>query len=141
MSEDRAVVLGYDDSDSARHALSWVIRFARTADATVHVVHVVPSSQEWTLAAAQIDPDPLRHTSEDLLAHRWTAPLRDADVEYRAEVVVGDPVESLLAAADADHAELIAVGASHHGLIGEVLTGSVALGLLHRSRIPMVVVP
>ena len=135
------LVLGCDDSERARRALAWAGRFVQENGATLHVVHAVSSVGEWELAAAQIDPDPLRHEQERLLREEWTASLRDAGVPYRADTAVGDPADVIIEAAKRDAADLIVVGASHRGTFGEILHGSVAHKLVHESPIPVAVVP
>ncbi len=69
----QTIVVGYDDSAPARAALSWAAVEADHRRARLLVVHVVSSAGEWELAAAQVNPDPIRREFERLLADEWTA--------------------------------------------------------------------
>ncbi len=135
------VLLAYDDSPSARNALRWTAELTQRGHGTVHVVNVISSALEWELAAAQINPDPRRDERAHHLAGEWTAPLRDRAVDYRTDVVVGDPVGVLLDIARSDDADLLVVGSSHHGPLQGLLFGSVCHQLVHHATIPVVTVP
>jgi nucleotide-binding universal stress UspA family protein len=61
-------------------------------------------------------------------------------IRGRTELLVGDPVDEVVAFADSIDADLIVVGSRGHGAIASTLLGSVSRGVLHESRRPVLVV-
>ena len=85
------------------------------------------------------------------LSHELTAadqkPLDDAlalaaeiGVDARARLLRGDPVDEIVAFADAFDADLIVVGSRGHGALASALLGSVSRGILGETRRPVLVV-
>jgi nucleotide-binding universal stress UspA family protein len=72
--------------------------------------------------------------------HAAKALLDSAGVSYRADVVFGDPVESLLRQALIDSCSEIALGDSGHSPVLRLLRGSVARRVLKRARMPVTLV-
>lgn len=134
------VIVGYNDSDASRAAMRWAARHVGP-DGTVVVVHVVSAVGEWELAAAQIDPDPVRHGLEQRLDREWCAPLREAGVPYHAAVAVGAVAEQLITVARRWNAELIAIGMSTRGSLGELVSRSTIRALRGHVVRPVVTVP
>jgi|HubBroStandDraft_6_1064221.scaffolds.fasta_scaffold1080237_1 nucleotide-binding universal stress UspA family protein len=137
----QTIVVGYDDSPPARAALSWAAIEADQRRARLLVVYVVSSAGEWELAAAQVNPDPIRREFERLLADEWTAVLRDKGIDYDTRVVVGKVGHALRqVAADAD-AAMIVVGMTHHGVLTELVASDTEHDLLRHAARPVVAVP
>jgi nucleotide-binding universal stress UspA family protein len=67
--------------------------------------------------------------------------LREAGVDAKARLVRGPTVESLLAMAEKQGADLIVVGSHGRGMVAELLLGSVSQGLIRDGRWPVTVVP
>jgi nucleotide-binding universal stress UspA family protein len=69
--------------------------------------------------------------------------LADQGVAVARTRVVADasPARALRNAAEAERADLIVVGSTHHGAVGRVLAGDVAAGTLHGSRCAVAVAP
>lgn len=135
------IVVGYNDSEAAHAALAWAIGYARERDATILLVYVVTSIVEWELAAVQVNPDPVRHRFEQLLATRWSAPLREAGVPYESLLTVGRPSESIMQCARDHDASMIVIGLTGRGMLHELVSQSTARHLLHRAQRPVVAVP
>jgi nucleotide-binding universal stress UspA family protein len=66
---------------------------------------------------------------------------RERGVEAEAMVVAQRPAEALIQLADERGARMIVVGASGEGPIAGAILGSVPYKLLHRSTVPVLVVP
>jgi nucleotide-binding universal stress UspA family protein len=64
----------------------------------------------------------------------------EADVDARAELLRGDPVDEIVAFADSFEADLIVVGSRGHGALASALLGSVSRGILSETRRPVLVV-
>ncbi len=66
---------------------------------------------------------------------------RERGVEAEAMVVAQRPADALIQLADERGARMIVVGASGEGPIAGAILGSVPYKLLHRSHVPVLVVP
>jgi nucleotide-binding universal stress UspA family protein len=64
----------------------------------------------------------------------------EAGVDARADLLRGDPVDEIVAFADAFDADLIVVGSRGHGALASALLGSVSRGILGATRRPVLVV-
>jgi nucleotide-binding universal stress UspA family protein len=137
------ILLAYDDSDAAKAAREWVVRFAAGRETDVMVVYAVSSIGEWELAAVQIDPDPIRHEYERRLREEWTEPLRKAGVAVRTRVLVGRrPAESILQCGREIDAAFIVVGMTSHGTLGELVSRNTAADVVHHAhRLPVMSIP
>jgi nucleotide-binding universal stress UspA family protein len=135
------IVLGMDGTEGAARAGLWATELAAAVGARVLVVHVIARTWMIELSALQLDTDDVVKRARAALYGPWTQPLRDASVEYDAELVNGDPAADLLQLADDRKADLIVIGGTHHtGLRGAILGGT-AHRIVNRSLIPVVVVP
>lgn len=135
------IVVGYDHSPAAQGALAWGVDYAGRTDAELIVVYGVSSAWEWELAAVQVNPDPIRQEMERLLRQDWTATVRAAGVRYQIEVAVGRPADVLLASARKHEAELIVLGMTGRGTLGELVTSSTGRQVAHHAVRPIVTVP
>jgi nucleotide-binding universal stress UspA family protein len=136
----RDVILGFDDSECARAALVAAVEIAsRFRDRLV-------------ISYAYAPPDQLR--GEEYKAHRQALEeigqtvtgealkhAREAGVEAEVALVDAKPAAALLALAEQRNARLIVVGTHGEGPIQGALLGSVPHKILHRSPIPVLVVP
>ena len=139
---DECIVVAYDDTPAARAALDWAVDYATGRVAEVVMVHAVSSAAEWELAAAQINPDPIRHRVERLLCTEWSRPLRAAGVAHRTgRLVVGRPSDVILQCARREDATLIVLGMSSHGTLHELVAAGTGRHILHDARRPVVAVP
>jgi len=135
------ILVGTDGSEDSHHAVVWCAEFARNSDVEVVVCHVVASSSEWLLSAAQVDFQKVEREHRRLLLGPWTEPLRAAGVTYDVVQVSGDPVRTLLDVAEHKDVDLIAIGKAGHGAAAELLLGGTAAKLTHRTTRPLLVVP
>lgn len=139
MSEPRALVVGFDDSDSARAALHAAIELARAlGDRLVIVFGYEPPGRQGeehsaVLAAA-------RELGERVTRHA----LARAEVEQvPAEVILVEqrPVDALLSQARILDARMIVVGSAREHPVKGALIGSTPHRLLHLADRPVLAVP
>ncbi len=146
---DRRIVVGVDGSDGAAYSLAWATALARDLDAEVVVVHAIerplfpagglrgyPATPVWEDAWQE-----WRTELEETLQGEWCAQIRDSGVRYRAALMEGHPVQTLIEAADRQDADLIVVGTRGRGGVAKLVLGSVSHGLTNQSQRPVVVVP
>lgn len=136
-----------------RAVVEQALVFARRFEASLVCAQVDPArfvvdtAANGSVLAAPFDPDGGDVIEElidpDVVA--WAAPLAErAGVECRFVATAGEPARMLGQIADESGAILIVVGsrrASFGSSLREFFTGSVAAGLAHRQRRPVIVVP
>ncbi len=138
MNSPLRILVATDGSEAAEHAVLWCADFARSTGAEIILMHTVSKVGEWLMSVAQIDFVKVEAERKDLLDRVWAEPLRKAEVPYRTKFVTGDPVQTIIATADAEDADLIVIGKTGHS--GGFLGGSAARISQHTSR-PLVLVP
>ena len=142
------VVVGVDDSQTARDALRWAAREVSLRrqqtrqDWRLEVLHAAPAAQKFLLVhPAPAAPATERMTPpEQLLDYLRTEVLagdaeRDVPVDYT--ITYADPVGALVEAATG--ADLLVIGSSGRGILSDVLQPSVARDIVDRAPCPVVV--
>jgi nucleotide-binding universal stress UspA family protein len=134
------LIIGYDASECSKAALDAAITLARALGDRIIVAYAEapPDSfigDEWKVHRQALGEIGQRATSEALDR------VRAAGIEVEVELVTLKPAHALLAIAERRNARMIVVGTHGEGPIAGALLGSVPHKLLHRSRIPVLVVP
>ena len=142
------VVVGVDDSKNARRALGLAVDLTAETEGDLLVGNSweVPFPYDpvaMTAAGYQPQDDIFEKQSEELVAELLADVMDDQREDVNVQVSVvrtqSNPVSALLeASADAD---AIVVGSRGRGSVRGLLLGSVSQGILHRSKIPVVVLP
>ena len=134
------IVLGYDGSDGSKAALAVAVAVAVAFDAPLAIVFgYEPNPMGGETADYK---NQLEQIGEDVVATAVTEAARiDATVAVEPLVVPMRPVDCLLAAAEQREARVIVVGGSGERPIMGAILGSVPHKLLHRSPVPVLVVP
>lgn len=131
-------VLGYDRSESSRHAARWAASELFSGGKLVIVYACRPQ---------HVPPSPLSTRSQrrhlgrailDELMLEGDKALFDVDLE--TEISDDDPVSALIDAARRHDARAIVLGAKHHSRLHEAL-GTVTTELLKASPVPVITVP
>ncbi len=149
----RTLLAGIADPDSAADPA--LVRAARIADRTgadLHVVHVFEpvdplvgyaSLPPFEPGGIAVFPDPEgREAVRKGLLERLRASVarvRPAG-STTCHVVEGSPAEALRRSGEEVGADLLVVGASHHGQLGQLFLGSTAGRLLRQAEVPVLVV-
>jgi nucleotide-binding universal stress UspA family protein len=134
------IILGYDDSDCAKAALEAAVDIAQAFGDRLVVAYAFAPPERLRGEEYREHERALRELGEHATADAL-ARLRDAKIEVEIELVPQKPTDALLALAEARRARLIVVGTHGEGPLAGALLGSVPHKLLHRSRIPVLVVP
>ena len=138
----KRIAVGVDGSDGSKQALSWAADLAKSFDAQILAVNVVPQSWLIELNAFQLKADELIAQRRAKLAGEWTEILRKQGVGYSTELVRGNPATELLRLAQEHHADLVVVGGSrHHGPLRDSVLGHTSHRVANHSTMPVVVVP
>lgn len=133
------ILVGVDGSDHGRTAIGWVAHVAEATGANVTAVAI--TEPKHPLGSAELTAD-WRTAAERQIATRWAAPLGALGDRFRPIVAEPGPVaDTLVRIASDEHADLLVVGARGLGGIRGLRIGGTALGVLHRSNRPVVLVP
>ncbi|MBX5466433.1 MAG: universal stress protein [Firmicutes bacterium] len=139
------LVIASDGSPSALRAADWIAQHFDPASTTVTVVTV-----EHLAMPLIADPAPLRALDE-IVQEALTASREAADTALdqtakhlagfspRTVRLMGPPVEALVRYLDQERPDLVVMGRRGLGVVGSVL-GSVSLGVMQRSPVPVLVV-
>ena len=138
MIQMKRILCPIDFSDYSAHALKYAIKLAVWLDASVHVLHVMPPMPPSTVsplseAARAMTLKSLSHAVD----HAWRP-----DVIIEQELIESaEPAERILERAETLDVDLIITGS--HGRTGleRMLLGSVVEALLHRARVPVLIIP
>jgi nucleotide-binding universal stress UspA family protein len=130
------IVVGYDGSEAARHALGLVTELAGP-DTGVTVLAVVESNLTSLGPSPpdQADVEAAGRTLEEAYIF-----LQERGIRARAERSVGDPADRILDEARRRDADLLVVGSHGKRLAQRLLLGSVSAKVVNRARCPVLVV-
>ncbi|HEX9696092.1 MAG TPA: universal stress protein [Actinomycetota bacterium] len=139
----RRVVLGVDGSEGGEHAMRWVVDLASDLSLEVTAVHAFDLLTVLGVsegAFASVDDKTLLKAAREEMEGRWVAPLREAGVNFQAEVVEGNPAGAILDTARTINADMIVVGAHGRSGFKEMLLGSVSSHVSHHADVPVVII-
>lgn len=142
------MVVGYDGSKMADAALDTAIALAKSGyEWQITVVCGEDRPAEWTghtFKGIFVDSEEwLQQWREKVEADMAAAVKRveEAGVKAASACTRDEPVDLILNVAHDVGAELIVIGASGAGGVVDVIMGSTAMRVLHRSDIPVLIVP
>jgi nucleotide-binding universal stress UspA family protein len=151
----RTIVVGYDGTAPAEHALRRAAEYARAFAAKVLVVSVAapePLAEVGAPGAFGLlpyyaypsgDPAQVVERDEQLWEQhreRVQALFADADLQVEFAGVAGEPAQELIDAAEQRQAELIIVGTREPGFLERLLRGSVSQDVARRARCDVLIV-
>ena len=139
MSMYRRILVAIENTPYDRAILEHVRKLAGVCESTLVLVHVADG---W--AARTADQLDLRE-SEEMKKDREYLSSLVKELEgngLKAEAVLagGDPGKEIVAAAEREKCDLIAMATHGHGLIKDVLYGTVVWTVRHRTEIPVLLV-
>ncbi|MFC3505376.1 universal stress protein [Micromonospora krabiensis] len=138
------ILVGYDGSPDAGHALAWALDEAGRSGRPVRLAYVF----EWVTVvgwlgpgvAPGVWPDETARREVEQLVHRAAADAAAAhpDLDVAGEVFDGPP--ALVLQERSAQADLLVLGGRGHGGFGGLLVGSTAVAVTAHARCPVVVV-
>jgi len=154
----KTILYATDLSENAAHAFRHAISIARSFDARIHLLHVLPEVDpavinyvSTVMGKEKLADFEIVHKTEikDAIRQRLHVFAKEEladhpeDVERIAdiEVPLGNPTVEILAAAERIDADLIVMGSHSKGALKYAFLGSVAEKVLRKSHRPMLVVP
>ena len=133
------ILVTLENSAADATILDHVRGLAKRLEASVVLIHVADG---W--AARNANALQLRESEEmrDDRAYleKCAAELEAAGVDADAVLASGDPSTEIVAAAERENADLIAMATHGHRFLNDLVRGSVANEVRHRSRVPVLLV-
>lgn len=145
MTRFRTVLVATDGTDASDGAIEAALDLAHDTGASLVVLTVVPEGttggDDVTEGGGSITPDEDEEITE---AQERTDSVIDHagewGVEARSVIWEGEPGETILAAAEAEEADVIVVGTSGRKGVGRMLMGSTSDHVIRNSPVPVLVV-
>ncbi len=135
----KRILVSVENSPYDEAILTHVRQLARENGSSIVLIHVADG---W--AARNIGPLHLRDSEEmrDDLAYIETinASLEADGLDADAVLASGDPADEIVAAAEREKCDLIAMATHGHRFIGDLIRGSVANTVRHKSLVPVLMV-
>lgn len=133
------ILVTLENSPCDATILAHVRELARVCNAAVILIHVADGFAARNLDSLQLrESDEMR--SDRAYLEKCRAELESAGVEADALLASGDPSTEIAAAAERENVSLIAMATHGHRLLNDIVRGSVANEVRHRSRIPVLMV-
>jgi nucleotide-binding universal stress UspA family protein len=141
----KRILVGVDDSEVARRALTEALELARESGAALRIVHAV---DVMLLSTGEVYMDLEAYRRERVAAgqevlQRAAAIAREAGVEVDTALVEVEGTQysnAIIAEARAWSAELIVLGTHGRGALAHLLMGSVAERVVRHSPVPVLLV-
>lgn len=139
------ILAAVDFSAVTGDVLATLRRIGAAMPVKVRLVHVAPPDPDFVGYGA--GPDVVRgqvaaeRKSWHQKLQQHAEELRSAGVETTALLLQGATVATLVAEAEKLSAGLIVLGSHGHGAVYDLLVGSVAEGVVRKSRVPVLLVP
>ena len=142
----QTVLVAVDFSDTAMDATGYARELARSFDARIHLLHVVPDplQQPWAVEAPGLDfPGLSEQWRTDAQERLQTLGVEAGLDTSRAVLAVGVGVpHRVIVDYAAEHgADLIVLGSHGHGPVVHFLLGSVAERVVRQAVCPVLIVP
>ena len=135
----KRILVCLENSATDQHITDHVRELARLCGATVLLVHVADGWAARNIKQLDLrESEEMREDREYL--ERVAAGFVSEGVPAEALLATGEPAAEITAAAERENCDLIAMATHGHKLIGDMIHGSVANAVRHRSMIPVLLV-
>ena len=141
MIKIKRVLVPTDFSDSARHALTYGVSFAREFEAELLLVHVV---ENLTVGyASDLFPVPMADVFEEISGYarselaKLAAEGREKGVTVREIVAQGKPSAEIVRIAGEEAADVIVLGTHGKGMLDKALFGSTTERVIRKAPCPV----
>jgi nucleotide-binding universal stress UspA family protein len=135
----RCILLAVENSSDVESSLPPTIRLAHALRTTVEVVHV---AGPYTAAVERAIQSVKTTAGEQAVAEAMLT-LQKAGIKAHSQFVMNDQglAPEIARVAEASEADLIVLGSRSLNRLGEVVVGTVASGVVHRTGRPVMVIP
>ena len=135
----RRILVPLENSRTDVAILEHIKALATHCGASVVLIHVADGFVARNFHSLELrESEEMRADREYL--ERCAEQLEGAGLEADSILAGGDPAQEITKAAEAEQCDLIAMAVHGHGLVKDILFGSVANEVRHRTRIPVLCV-
>jgi nucleotide-binding universal stress UspA family protein len=135
----RHVMVALENSPWDDVIIRHVRALAQSCGARVTLIHVADGFAARNIQALKLRESEEMRADREYLDHRANE-LAAANIDVDSVLASGDPANEICAAADREACDLIAMATHGHGFLNDVVRGSVANQVRHRSMIPVLLV-
>ncbi|HKB37513.1 MAG TPA: universal stress protein [Gemmataceae bacterium] len=133
------ILIPLENSATDEAILTHIRPLARLCKSRLVLVHVADGfGARYQEALNLADSEEVQGDREYL--ERRRAELAAEGFDVSATLAMGDPTKEVCAAAEREHADLIAMSTHGHRFLQDLLLGSVAEGVRHRTQVPVLLV-
>lgn len=132
-----------DFSNTSLNAADYAISFARSFEANLHIINVIPPPiivDDPVLASVLITQTELMESNKQLMKEKIEALSKTANIQITGLVTEGPPADVISEIAQEKKAELIIMGMKGKGKSNSVF-GSTVTAVIRKSGIPVLVIP
>jgi nucleotide-binding universal stress UspA family protein len=133
------ILVTLENSPSDVTILTHVRELAKALKSTVILIHVADGWAARNVNALQLRESEEMRDDRAYLA-QCCAQLETAGISTDAVLASGDPSEEIVSAAERENVDLIAMATHGHRFLNDIVRGSVANDVRHRSRVPVLLV-
>ncbi len=140
----KKVLVPTDFSESARHALTYGISFAREYEAELTLLHVV---ENLTVGyASDLFPVPMAEVFQEISGYakaelaKLGAEARERDIAVVEQVIQGKPSAEIVRFARETQVDMIVLGTHGKGMLDQALFGSTTERVVRRAPCPVLTV-
>jgi len=135
----KRILLPMDGSKTSERALDEAIELARATHATILGVNIIPFLPAEFVPA--VSPYKIYQKKEaGLFLERAKYRAAKHGILFSYVIAYGSPVEQIIGIAKKKKIDLIVIGARGKGRVKEMFLGSVSNAVLHKSKIPVLLV-
>jgi universal stress protein A len=148
--EIQTLLVATDFSAASEAATAYAFQLARTLNARLYLLHVVPESDVQVMRTlrghlqSHIEPDTLIQTyyaDADKRLAQLVESAQAADLVQERLIVTGQPASEIISTAAAKQVQIIILGTHGRSGLTRVMMGSVAEHVLRLATCPVLVVP
>ena len=133
------ILVALENTPTDAHIIAHVRGLARYCKATVLLIHVADGWAARNIKQLDLRESEEMRTDREYL-ERITNELASDGLTADALLATGDPATEISAAAERERCDLIAMATHGHKLIGDVVYGSVANEVRHKTMVPVLLV-
>ena len=142
------LLVAIDLSDSTESVIENAKRIAKSSDSSIWLIHVAAPEPDFVgYVNYNVGPETERDAvskglhAEHKILQQHAEELREEGVDCVALLVQGATVDTILQEAEKLSVEMIVLGTHGKSAAMRMLVGSTSEGVLHRSSIPVLIVP
>lgn len=134
------ILVATDGSEGSENAIRFTSKLAIESDSSITLLHVIPkigTTKEDIIALLKEELGSPEEAGKKYL-DEGVKIAEDFDIKADTKLLDGDPLEEILK--EVDNFDLIVIGSHGLGAIDRFLLGSVSSELVHKSKVPVLVV-